>query len=33
MQAFLSKPVEAVQLWAVVSRFLDAAHVAEDVRT
>jgi CheY-like chemotaxis protein len=25
MQAFLSKPVEAVQLWAVVSRFLNAA--------
>jgi CheY-like chemotaxis protein len=24
MQAFLSKPVEAVQLWAVVSRFLNA---------
>jgi CheY-like chemotaxis protein/anti-sigma regulatory factor (Ser/Thr protein kinase) len=26
MQAFLSKPVEATQLWAVVSRFLHAAH-------
>jgi CheY-like chemotaxis protein/anti-sigma regulatory factor (Ser/Thr protein kinase) len=26
MQAFLSKPVEAVQLWAVVSRFLNGAH-------
>jgi CheY-like chemotaxis protein len=25
MQAFLSKPVEAVQLWAVVSKFLNAA--------
>lgn len=25
MQAFLSKPVEAVQLWAVVSKFLQAA--------
>jgi CheY-like chemotaxis protein len=25
MQAFLSKPVEAVQLWAVVSRFLNAS--------
>jgi CheY-like chemotaxis protein len=27
MQAFLSKPVEAVELWAVVSRFLNAANV------
>ncbi len=26
MQAFLSKPVEPVQLWAVVSRFLKASH-------
>jgi CheY-like chemotaxis protein/anti-sigma regulatory factor (Ser/Thr protein kinase) len=26
MQAFLSKPVEAVQLWAVVSRLLNEAH-------
>jgi CheY-like chemotaxis protein len=26
MQAFLSKPVEPVQLWAVVSRFLKAGH-------
>jgi CheY-like chemotaxis protein len=25
MQAFLSKPVEAVQLWAVVSKFLNAS--------
>src|ERR1700722_9755713 len=29
MQAFLSKPVEAVQLWAVVSRFLNAGHAAD----
>jgi CheY-like chemotaxis protein len=28
MQAFLSKPVEAVQLWSVVSRFLNAAQEA-----
>ncbi len=27
MQAFLSKPVEAVQLWTVVSKFLNAATV------
>ena len=27
MQAFLSKPVEAVQLWAVVSKFLSASNV------
>jgi CheY-like chemotaxis protein len=33
MQAFLSKPVEAVQLWAVVSKFLNAAHGAEDFRS
>jgi CheY-like chemotaxis protein len=26
MQAFLSKPVEPVQLWAIVSRFLRASH-------
>ena len=26
MQAFLSKPVEAVQLWAVVSKFLNASN-------
>ena len=33
MQAFLSKPVEAVQLWAVVSKFLNATHGAEDFRS
>jgi CheY-like chemotaxis protein len=27
MQAFLSKPVEAVQLWAVVSKFLNGSNV------
>jgi two-component system sensor histidine kinase/response regulator len=30
MQAFLSKPVEAVHLWSVVSRFLDAAASVEE---
>lgn len=32
MQAFLSKPVEAVELWAVVSRFLKAGHSIEESR-
>jgi two-component system sensor histidine kinase/response regulator len=31
MQAFLSKPVEAVHLWSVVSRFLDASASVEEV--
>lgn len=30
MQAFLSKPVEAVHLWSVVSRFLDAGASVEE---
>ncbi len=32
MQAFLSKPVEAVELWSVVSRFLNAGHSVEESR-
>jgi CheY-like chemotaxis protein len=32
MQAFLSKPVEAVELWTVVSRFLNASPSVEKVR-
>ena len=32
MQAFLSKPVEAAQLWSVVSRFLNAGQSVEDSR-
>lgn len=32
MQAFLSKPVEAVELWSVVSRFLNAGHSIEESR-
>lgn len=32
MQAFLSKPVEAVHLWSVVSRFLDAGASVEESR-
>ena len=30
MQAFLSKPVEAVHLWSVVSRFLEASASVEE---
>jgi CheY-like chemotaxis protein len=32
MQAFLSKPVEAVELWAVVSKFLNAGQSVEEGR-
>jgi CheY-like chemotaxis protein len=32
MQAFLSKPVEAVQLWSVVSKYLKAGTSVEDGR-
>ncbi|MGA3190642.1 MAG: ATP-binding protein [Bryobacteraceae bacterium] len=32
MQAFLSKPVEAGELWSVVSRFLNASHSVEESR-
>jgi CheY-like chemotaxis protein len=32
MQAFLSKPVEAVELWSVVSRFLNASPSVEENR-
>jgi CheY-like chemotaxis protein len=33
MQAFLSKPVEAVELWSVVSRFLNAGRPVGDLRS